>query len=187
VGNRLSPAVASLFVAVAGLLLVYATWHQPRAEADDPAPSAAKPAAKPRADGKDEPPDEDEDDLTNPLGANAACYVCHMTFVREELSKVHLAAKVGCIKCHGLSAGHANDEDIGATKPDVTFQHDQVDKMCGECHDEHDVSARKVVARFLQRKLAPKTTACTDCHGTHKIERSAEDAQQAGDGAAPKG
>jgi mono/diheme cytochrome c family protein len=43
-------------------------------------------------------------DETNPMGAN-----------------IHLQAKVGCIDCHGISAGHANDEDIGATKPDITF------------------------------------------------------------------
>ena len=175
-GNRLSRTAALVLFAVAGLLLVYVAWQLPRAEADDPAPPAAKPAAKPNTDDKDESADKD-DDVTNPLGANAACYVCHMTFIKEELSRTHLKEKVGCIKCHGLSADHANDEDIGATKPDITFKHDRVDKMCGECHEEHDAPARKVVARFIERKLTAKTTACTDCHGTHKIERSAEDGQ----------
>jgi len=101
-------------------------------------------------------------DETNPLGANAACYVCHMTFVKEELSKTHLRAEITCIRCHGISAGHANDEDIGATSPDVSFKRDQVDAMCLKCHESHDIPSKEVVAG----KYPP---VCTDCHGTHKI------------------
>ena len=111
----------------------------------------------------------------DPLGPNAACYVCHTTFVREQMSKVHLAEKVTCVKCHGLSDKHANDENIGATKPDVTFKRAQIDAACEKCHDEHDVSARKVLARFRQRHLpAGQAPVCTDCHGMHRIDRSAD-------------
>jgi hypothetical protein len=113
----------------------------------------------------------EDEAVIDPLGPNAACYVCHMTFVREELSKVHLVQKVTCVKCHGVSAGHANDEDIGATPPDITYKRHKVDASCSECHKEHDVSPRKVVARWLERKLSHKSPVCTDCHGTHKIER----------------
>jgi hypothetical protein len=108
---------------------------------------------------------------TNPLGPNAACYVCHMTFVREELSRSHLQAEVPCIDCHGLSAAHANDEDIGATLPDVIFKRHEIDASCEECHEEHDVPAREVIARWLERKRPGPSPVCTDCHGTHKIER----------------
>ena len=121
------------------------------------------------------PATEDPPDATiNPLGPNAACYVCHMTFVREELSKTHLKAKVGCIKCHGLSAPHANDEDVGATKPDVVFKRPQIDPACRKCHPSHDVAPERVVALFQTRfptKPPPAPLACTDCHGTHKIAR----------------
>jgi len=99
-------------------------------------------------------------DQANPLGANAACYVCHMTFVSEELSKTHLKAKVTCVKCHGVSAGHANDEDIGATKPDVTFERGQVERMCLECHKRHEVAD------------AEAELICTDCHGKHRIRQA---------------
>ena len=117
----------------------------------------------------------------DPLGPNAACYVCHMTFVKEELSKVHKAAKVSCIKCHGLSAAHANDEDIGATKPDVAFSRGKVNAFCRTCHKTHDAAPGKVVARWQERvasrlpspKLAP-AAVCTDCHGNHKIARRLE-------------
>jgi hypothetical protein len=138
-------------VLAAGLLFSFSRGPRP-AEAEDPAA-----------------------DETDPLGANAACYVCHMLFVKEELSKVHLKDKVPCIKCHGLSAAHANDEDVGATPPDVAFKRAQIDPMCLECHKTHDVPAREVVACFLKRRLSPKSVpACTDCHGSHKIQRPAE-------------
>ena len=117
---------------------------------------------------------EGEEEVTDPLGPNAACYVCHMTFVREELSKTHLAAKVTCIECHGLSAKHANDEDIGATKPDRAYERDKVNTMCRPCHETHDVPAEDVVARWLERNLTEAPPVCTDCHGTHRIERPEE-------------
>lgn len=101
-------------------------------------------------------------DETNPMGANAGCYICHIPFVREKLSKIHLQAKVGCIDCHGISAGHANDEDIGATKPDITFKDEQVDAMCLKCHHRHDISA-EMTAKYKSQPI------CTDCHGSHRI------------------
>jgi hypothetical protein len=111
----------------------------------------------------------------DPIWANAACYVCHTLFVQEELSKVHVQEKVPCIECHGLSAAHANDENVGATPPDVVFRRAEIDPMCLKCHETHDAPAREVVARFLQRRLSPKSTpACTDCHGRHKIEQPAD-------------
>jgi hypothetical protein len=96
-----------------------------------------------------------------------------MTFVQEELVKTHLAHQVACTKCHGLSAKHANDEDVGATKPGITYRRGEVDASCRTCHDKHDVAAQKVVACFLDRHLSLKTDpVCTDCHGTHRIDRS---------------
>lgn len=118
-----------------------------------------------------------DDEATNPLGPNAACYVCHMTFVREELSKTHLKAKVTCTKCHGVSAGHANDEDIGATKPDRTYERDKVNRMCRKCHKTHDVPPEAVIARWLERELAQSPVVCTDCHGAHTIGKT-EEAEQ---------
>ncbi|MCK4292110.1 MAG: cytochrome c3 family protein [Planctomycetes bacterium] len=104
-------------------------------------------------------------DETNPLGANAACYVCHITFVKEELSKAHLKARITCVGCHGVSAGHANDEDIGATPPDVTFERGRVDAMCLKCHKRHDISGLKAAA-------AKPPPVCTDCHDTHRIKKA---------------
>jgi hypothetical protein len=115
--------------------------------------------------------EDDEGEGIDPLGPNAACYVCHIPFVKEEISRIHLKEQIECIKCHGLSAAHANDEDIGATPPDITYERNEVDGACGECHEEHDVPAGEVVARFMERKLSPEQPPiCTDCHGHHRIE-----------------
>jgi len=121
------------------------------------------------------PADEEPPEL-DPLGMNGACYVCHIPFVKEELAKTHLAEGISCAKCHGLSDKHANDEDVGATKPDITFRREQVDASCQKCHTTHDAPATKVLARFAERKLSLQTEAiCTDCHGQHRIDHSAEE------------
>jgi hypothetical protein len=97
-----------------------------------------------------------------------------MTFVKEELAKSHLVEKIACVKCHGLSDKHANDENIGATKPDIVFKRSEVDASCLKCHDSHDVPATQVVARFVERGLTSSKSPliCTDCHGHHKIDRA---------------
>jgi len=154
-GSGVSRALAVGAIGLALLLVLASSWGPLRAETD-----------------KQDADTSDDSAAIDPLGPNAACYVCHMTFVREELSKVHLPKKVTCIECHGLSAGHANDEDIGATPPDVTFKRNQVDASCTKCHEHHDVPARQVVARWLERGRTGPSPVCTDCHGTHRIERS---------------
>jgi predicted CXXCH cytochrome family protein len=105
-------------------------------------------------------------DGTEVLGLNAACYVCHIPFVQEDLSRTHLQAKVVCIDCHGLSAGHANDENIGATPPDVKFERSEVDAMCLKCHKTHGISQEDLA----KHKVTP---VCTDCHGSHRITKPA--------------
>jgi hypothetical protein len=114
-----------------------------------------------------------EQDASDVLGANAACLVCHLTFVKESLARSHQLKGVSCTRCHGASVAHANDEHIGATRPDVTYPREKVDAACAVCHEEHDVPATKVIERFLERKLPPRPAAiCTDCHGSHRIEKA---------------
>jgi predicted CXXCH cytochrome family protein len=108
---------------------------------------------------------------SNAMGSNLACYVCHMTYVKEPLSRVHLKHKVYCIDCHGVSADHANDEDIGATKPDICFKRSQVNDACRKCHSKHNAAPEKLIKRWTDRKLTKTPPVCTDCHGTHKIKR----------------
>ena len=112
---------------------------------------------------------------------NDVCYVCHIPFAEEALSVAHAQAKVGCRQCHGPSAGHMNDENIGATPPDRVYKASQVDRMCAKCHAARDHP--KVAPAVRAARLAASTKAqsevkghsvepagiCTDCHGTHWI------------------
>jgi len=173
VGSRFA---LRLSAAIPLLVLAAVLWA-----ADEPPGVAAKPAPPATTASAAEPPPE-----MDPLSLNGACYVCHIPFVKEELAKVHLAEGISCAKCHGLSDKHANDENIGATKPDIVYSRDKVDKSCEECHDTHDAPATKVLSRFSERKLSLQNPViCTDCHGTHKIDRSAEALQIPAPAAAP--
>ena len=135
--------------------------------------AAADPPAAAKAGAAQKPAEDDESDATDVLGSNAACYVCHTTFVKEDLAKVHLKEKIGCIKCHGPSEKHANDEHVGATKPDVVIKRHEVDASCVKCHETHDAPARAVIARFIDRKLpADAKPICTGCHGMHKVDKA---------------
>jgi hypothetical protein len=172
-------------IALAGLLVLSSLAQSPKAEADEQkADAASGETSAASSENKADPADEKKTDATDdeageevmidPMGPNSACYVCHTTFVWEELCNVHLPEKVTCVECHGLSAAHANDEDIGATPPDVTFERSKIDASCEECHEEHDVSARDIIERWIDRKLSSFSPVCTDCHGTHKIETPEE-------------
>lgn len=109
----------------------------------------------------------------NPMGLNGGCYVCHMTFVEEKLTTTHLKRDIGCTHCHGISAGHANDENIGATPPDVVFERKAIDAFCLTCHRQHDITSKKMKKHLSQRRTDPSASqgppVCTDCHGRHRI------------------
>jgi hypothetical protein len=105
-----------------------------------------------------------------------------MNFVEEPLAAIHQEQEIYCISCHGPSMAHANDENIGATPPDIIIERDQIGTSCRTCHETHDVPPEKVIARFLERtKASPATkpatqqarpvVVCTDCHGTHRIAK----------------
>jgi formate-dependent nitrite reductase cytochrome c552 subunit len=103
---------------------------------------------------------------------NSACYVCHANYQEEELVGWHAVEDTGCVDCHGDSFAHRNDEN-NTTPPDVMFPANKIDANCAECHEEHDVPADKIIARFLERcpeKNDPKTLVCTDCHGQHRLK-----------------
>jgi len=158
-GTRLGRALPAIVLAAATLAAVGLGRHG----------SFSETALGQTSDGEDK--DETQRATIDPLGPNAACYVCHIPFVREELARVHLAEKVTCIECHGLSAAHANDEDVGATKPDIVYPRAKIDASCRKCHETHDAPAAAVIARFIERDITDTAPVCTDCHGTHRIQR----------------
>lgn len=102
---------------------------------------------------------------------NEPCYVCHGNLREDALVQKHGRKKVGCIKCHGPSENHRNDED-NIIPPDKMFGGDAIDRLCRRCHKKHDVPARKVVERLRARKLGTTPTGqltCTACHFNHHL------------------
>ncbi len=117
----------------------------------------------------------------NTVTSNYDCYVCHIPFVQESLAAVHAKAAVWCGRCHGPSIAHIEDENIGATPPDVVFEKHAIDRMCAECHDpeEHSrlkgntrserLAAGKKAQQEIKGRKISVTGVCTDCHGSHWI------------------
>ncbi len=110
-----------------------------------------------------------------PKATNEYCNVCHVDFVKEELSVVHLKNDMACSACHGPSVEHMHDEQ-GMTRADIKFGRAEVDKFCKSCHGEHK-NPDKVAAfrETWQGKTRPNGRAitagsiCTDCHGRHVV------------------
>lgn len=103
---------------------------------------------------------------------NEACFVCHANYREEPLVVEHAKENIGCVKCHGSSLKHRNDEN-NVTPPDVMFPLDAIDDGCADCHDEHVAPAVKVIARWQERcpeKNQADSIVCTDCHGNHRLE-----------------
>lgn len=120
----------------------------------------------------DEPaPGETPKNLDEHRAENAACLVCHGHYDEEPLALWHAGAGIGCVKCHGESFAHADDE-AHKTPPDVMFPAERIDKSCRQCHTSHDAPAAEVIARWQQRcppKTDPGRIVCTDCHGRHRL------------------
>ena len=116
----------------------------------------------------DAPPEEAGPEMPD---ENQACYVCHTNYEEEPFAVYHGVDDVTCIDCHGKSFDHRNDED-NITPPDVMYPPEKIAGKCAECHETHDASAAKVLARWRERcpeKDDPKSIVCTDCHGQHRL------------------
>ncbi|NOX55510.1 MAG: hypothetical protein GXP27_13955 [Planctomycetes bacterium] len=116
-------------------------------------------------------PEADESRKPEMKVDNSACYVCHGNLEEEPLVVRHGQEEIGCIKCHGESLDHRNDED-NVTPPDKMYGPRDIDRMCRECHETHDAPARSVLRRWKKRcpeKTDPRTIVCTDCHFRHKL------------------
>ena len=104
-----------------------------------------------------------------------------MPFLKESLAIAHAKAEVWCGTCHGPSARHVEDENIGATPPDVVYGKGQIDRMCGQCHEpkKHpQLTAKTRRSRLAQGEKTQREIKgrkikvagiCTDCHGRHWI------------------
>jgi len=101
---------------------------------------------------------------------NGRCFVCHMNYVQEKIAVTHARAGIGCAKCHGASDAHIADESWASggngTAPDIIYPRNKVKSSCLACH-----AAEKIGAAQHQAVLAaaPDASACTDCHGSHRL------------------
>lgn len=131
---------------------------------------------------------------------NSKCYVCHPGMKTEDISTIHVAMGISCDVCHGSSTEHMHDEML-MTEPDLKFGRAEVQKMCSKCHKpggNREVYSRQdhkhpdAVEAFFEKwtgRMLPNGRAvtlnsvCTDCHGTHNINKPTEaksgDEQQA--------
>jgi hypothetical protein len=98
---------------------------------------------------------------------NSYCYVCHVNYAAEELTKTHQPKGVGCESCHGVSDRHSADEDA-LTAPDRIFANEAVAPYCMTCHAADELRGAKEHAPVL---AAAPAAACTDCHGKeHRLK-----------------
>jgi predicted CXXCH cytochrome family protein len=119
----------------------------------------------------DSAPPKEKQPAKGPVADNGACHVCHTNYEHESLALEHARENVGCVKCHGESIAHRNDED-NITPPDIMFPADAIETGCLKCHETHDAPAKKVLARWQERcpaKENPSDLVCTDCHGEHRM------------------
>jgi len=114
----------------------------------------------------DEPTEEEEAfavAATQAAAENTACFVCHANYRGEFLADCHAKANVGCINCHGDSFAHRNDEN-NTTPPETMYSAEKIDPFCQECHDAHDISAKKIIARWIKQKVKKPDAMCEGCH-----------------------
>jgi hypothetical protein len=97
----------------------------------------------------------------------AGCDMCHIDIVDELAGTKHEAEGVGCIKCHGPSRSHTQDEN-NEVKPDMVFVREDIDMFCSGCHQCSRPPATAPSTKPLSAQMV-----CTDCHGVHKIRRTA--------------
>ena len=108
---------------------------------------------------------------TGPVADNLACFCCHVNYEEELLAVVHAKNNIGCVKCHGESFEHRDDEN-NVTPPDIIFPPEKIARKCKMCHRTHDAPAIEVIARWRERSLEKtdaKDIVCTDCHGQHRL------------------
>ncbi|MFP4056059.1 MAG: cytochrome c3 family protein [Candidatus Brocadiia bacterium] len=100
--------------------------------------------------------------------ANYRCYECHIDFKGEELTTVHQRAGVTCVRCHGHSQPHIDDE-VRATPADAVFRGKAMRVFCLTCHEPSDHGEVPAHAAEAMEAEPSKRRSCTECHGDHEL------------------
>jgi hypothetical protein len=146
--------------------------------------SGGLPQAAPEPAGDDDPPLllEDEPPLlladaeeeyappSGPVADNSRCHVCHITYVREDISVIHARANIGCGDCHGDCDAHIADESWAwggnGTPPEIMYPAAKINPFCMGCHPEDEIDTdqhRDFLSGIAEEKH------CTHCHGDHRL------------------
>ena len=102
---------------------------------------------------------------------NQACLVCHGNYTSEKLAAKHAKADITCVKCHGESIEHKNDEN-NTTPPEAMFARDAIEAFCRRCHEAHEIKA-EMIRKAVEKgaiKMGDGEPVCTDCHGEHRMK-----------------
>ncbi|GEM_PF-656154 len=125
---------------------------------------------------------------------NAKCYVCHSGLKTEDITTSHVEMGITCDECHGTSTEHMHDEML-MTEPDLLYGRAEVQKMCSDpsCHkpgegrlvySRQDHKDLQKVEEFFEKwkgrnrpngRVVSAESVCTDCHGTHNLNKDVED------------
>ena len=94
---------------------------------------------------------------------NSFCYVCHLNYEDEELSRIHQPAGIGCETCHGISDKHSADED-STIPPDIMYPTAGIIPFCLACHEKEQLLDEEDHKDLFALDADPNKS-CTDCHG----------------------
>lgn len=94
------------------------------------------------------------------------CFECHIDFKAEGLTVVHQRRGVTCVRCHGPSVAHMEDEDR-RTPADAKFRGKAMEAFCLTCHDPGRHA--RLGAHAAEARRAEGRRTCTQCHGEHKL------------------
>jgi len=97
---------------------------------------------------------------------NSYCYVCHANYKKDELSRAHQPAGVGCETCHGPSDKHSSDED-GLIPPQIMYPRQKINRYCMTCHPKDKIGQ---IEDHKPLPAAKVKKVCTDCHGKHRLK-----------------
>lgn len=104
---------------------------------------------------------------------NSRCQVCHINFMKEELTAVHAKAGIGCAQCHGPSDAHIADESWASggngTAPNIMYPRQKITPFCVECHTREKIGEVEMHKEVFASAGSDKT--CVDCHGKHLMAK----------------
>ncbi|HIJ52950.1 MAG TPA: hypothetical protein HPP66_07310 [Planctomycetes bacterium] len=118
---------------------------------------------------------DEEEEFVPPTGLvadNSRCFVCHMSYMTEELTVIHARADISCSHCHGDCDAHIADESWAwgenGTAPDIMYPRPKINSFCMGCHPRDKMDAEQHKPLFAD---TGEKKYCTDCHGNHRLAK----------------